>query len=201
MDLDLAFGAQKLKGVAATGAGDMLVSRYLGEYSALALRGQLYTAYTSAVALSLAAAATIGCMVWNRPGSGVRVHLLEWASQILVTSATCTGVGIAFGFQTTTPTTVTAATFYGRTLVSDIVANPGRVSCYNIATVLTAPLTAWVLHNNTAAIATTGEDQMSGSFKGGIILEEGAFATTVALGAAAAASGWTGSLLFAEVPK
>lgn len=200
-DLDLGFGSQKLKGVAATNAGDVLVSRYLGEYGAMALKGQVYSAYTSAVALSLAATATIGCMVWNPPGSGVRIHLLEWASQILVTSATCTGVALAVGFQTTTPTTVTAATFYGRLLVDDIVAKPGKAKAYNIATVLTAPLAALVLHHNTAAIATTGEDQMSGTFKGGIILEEGAFATTVALGAAAAASGWTGHLTFAEIPK
>ena len=58
-DLDLAFGAQKLKGTAATGAGDALVSQYLGKYGALALKGQLYAAYTTAVALSLPATATI----------------------------------------------------------------------------------------------------------------------------------------------
>lgn len=200
-DIDLVNGSQKVKGVAASPAGDMLVSQNLGDYAAMALKGQAYTAYTSAVALSLAATATIGCMVWNPPGSGVRIHLLEWASQILATSATCTGVALAIGYQTTTPTTTTAATFYGRTLVDDIVAKPGKARAYNIATVLTAPLTMWVLHHNTAAINTVGEDQMSGSFKGGIILEEGAFATTVALGAAAAASGWTGSLMFAEIPK
>ena len=200
-DLDLVFGAQKLKGSAATGVGDALVSEYLGKYAALALKGQLYLAYSTALALSLPATATIGCMVWNRPGSGVRVHLLEWSSQIYATSAACTGVVIAAGYQTTTPTTVTAATFYGRTLINDIVAQPGRVSAYNIATVLTAPLAVMLLHHNTAAIATTGEDVMTGTFGGGIILEEGAFATTAAHGAAAAATAWAGSLLFAEIPK
>lgn len=189
--------------VTARGAprGETLVSSYLGEYGALAEAGQVYTAYTSAVALSLAATATIGCMVWNPLGSGVRIHLLEWGSMIIVTDADCTGVGLAVGYQTTTPTTTTAATFYGRTLIDDIVAKPGKARAYNIATVLTAPLTMLTLHHNTAAINTVGEDMMTGSFKGGIVLEEGAFATTVALGAAAAASGWTGHLMFAEVPK
>lgn len=200
-DLDLVYGATKTKGVAATGNGDQLVTQYLGDYAAMAAKGQIYTAYTSAVALSLAATATIGCMVWNPPGSGVRIHLLEWASQIIVTDADCTGVGLAIGYQTTTPTTTTAATFYGRTLVDQVTAVAGKAKAYNIATVLTAPLTMAVLHHNTAAINTVGMENMSGSFKGGIILEEGGFATTVALGAAAAASGWTGHLMFAEIPK
>ena len=200
-DLDLTLGAQKLKGAAATGAGDALVSQHLGKYAALALKGQLYSAYGTALALSAPATATIGLMIWNRPGSGVRVHMLEWASQIFATSISCTGVLLAAGYQTTTPTTVTAATFYGRTLVNDIVAQPGKVSAYNIATVLTAPLAIMLLHHNTAAIATTGEDVMSGSFGGGVVLEEGAFVTVAAHGAAAAASAWAGSFLFAEVPK
>ena len=200
-DIDLIYGAGKLKGVAASPFGDQLVSQYLGEYGAMAAKGQIYTAYTSAVALSLAATATIGCMVWNPPGSGVRVHLLEWGSMVIVTDADLTGVGLAIGYQTTTPTTTTAATFYGSTRVTDIAARPGAVRAYNIATVLTAPLTMMTLHHNTAAINTVGMEAMNGSFKGGIVIEEGGFATTVALGAAGAASGWTGHLLFAEIPK
>ena len=200
-DLDLAYGANKVKGVSASPFGDQLVSQYLGDYSALAAKGQIYTAYTTSVALSLPATATIGCMVWNPPGSGVRIHLLEWASMIHVTDADCTGVLLATGFQTTTPTTTTAATFYGRTVVDDIVAKPGKARAYNIATVLTAPLAMYLLHHNTAAINTVGQENMSGAFKGCIILEEGGFATTAAHGAAAGTAGWSGHLLFAEIPK
>ena len=112
-DLDLAYGSQKLKGVAASPFGDQLVSALLGPYAAMAARGWLYSAYTTAVALSLPATATIGCMVWNPPGSGVNIYLLDWASQIYVTDADCTGVVLAAGYQTTTPTTTTAATFSG----------------------------------------------------------------------------------------
>lgn len=200
-DLDLAFGSQKLKGTAGTFAGDQLVSPLLGEYSALAARGWLYSAYTTAVALSLPATATIGCMVWNPPGSGVNIFLLEWASQIYVTDVDCTGVVLAVGYQTTTPTTTTAATFYGRLSVDQVTAVPGGAKAFNIATVLTAPLACALLHHSTAAINTVGQEQMSGSFKGGIMLKEGGFATTAAHGAAAGASGWAGHLIFAEIPK
>lgn len=200
-DQDLAFGAQKLKGVAASAFGDQLVSPFLGEYSALTKKGFLYAAYTTAVALSLPATATIGCMVWNPPGSGVDVYLLEWGSQIYVTDADCTGVVLATGYQTTTPTTTTAATFSGSLKINQATAVPGKAKAYNIATVLVAPLAVMLLHHSTAAINTVGQEQMSGTFKGGILLEEGGFATTAAHGAAAAASGWAGHLIYAEVPK
>lgn len=200
-DLKLAYGAGEVKSSAGTPFGDQLVSALLGPYAAMAARGWLYSAYTSAVALSLPATATIGCMVWNPPGSGVNIYLLDWASMIHVTDADCTGVVLAAGYQTTTPTTTTAATFYGRLSFDQVTAVPGAAKAYNIATVLTAPLACALLHHNTAAINTVGQEQMSDSFKGGILLREGAFATTAAHGAAAGTSGWTGHLIFAEVPK
>ena len=176
-----------------------LIDRLLGEYSELATRGWLFSAYYTGLALSLPATATIGGMVWNPPGSGVRIHMLEFSTMNYATDADCTGVVGAVGYQTTTPTTTTAATFYGRTLVDQIVAVPGKAKAYGIATVLTAPLAMMLLQHNTAAIASTGEDLVQGTFKGGIVLEEGAFFTTAAHGAAA--TSWAGSLLFAEVPK
>ena len=179
---------------------ETLISQLLPEYAELARRGFLFSSYSAAVALSIAATATIGNMIWNPPGSGVRIYLLAWASQIIVTDADCTGVGLAVGYQTTTPTTATVATFYGRTLINQATAIAGKGKAYGIATVLTAPLTCEVLHHNTAAIAVTGEDQMSGEFKGAWVLEEGAFATMVALGAAAGAAGHTSSMLVAEIP-
>src|SRR3990167_6484838 len=145
---------------------ETLASQLLPEYAELARRGYLYSSYSAAVALSIAATSTIGNMVWNPPGSGVRIYLLAWASQIIVTDADCTGVGLAVGYQTTTPTTTTAATFYGRTLINQTTAVAGKAKAYGIATVLVAPLNCEVLHHNTAAINTVGEDQMSGRFGG-----------------------------------
>lgn len=190
------------KGLAIPAAGpnnEALVSQLLPDWATLAQRGWLYSTYSTALALSLPAAATIGAMVWNPPGSGVRIHLLAFSSMNYATDADCTGVVLAVGYQTTTPTSTTAATFYGRTLIDQTTAVPGKAKCYSIATVLTAPLAVELLQHNTAAIATTGEDLVRGEFKGAWALDEGGFATTAAHGAAA--TSWAGHILFAEVPK
>lgn len=181
-------------------SGEVMASDLHGRYFETCRVGNLYVSYVATVATSLAATATIGNMVWNPAGSGIRVYLTKWTSQIVATSASCTGIAIAVGFQSTTPTTTTASTFSGKLDVSSTVAVVGKAISYSIATVLTAPLTAVVLHHNTAAIATTGEDIISGDLEGSIVLEPGGFATMCALGAAAAASAHTSSLMWVEVP-
>ena len=181
-------------------SGEAMVSGLNARYYEMCRTGNLYCSYVATVATSLAATATIGNMVWNPAGSGVRIYLTKWTSQIVATSATCTGIAIAIGFHSTTPTTTTGSTFSGRLDVQSTVAQTGKGISYSIATVLTAPLTAVVLHHNTAAIATTGEDINSGDLEGSIVLEPGGFATMCALGAAAAASAHTSSLMWVEVP-
>src|SRR5260221_10703016 len=59
-----------------------------------------------------------GNIIWNPPGSGVRLSILKWTSNVVATSASLTGIGIAGGFQTTSPTGLGAAT-----------AKIGRASC------------------------------------------------------------------------
>ena len=181
--------------------GDAFVSDLMPRYGEWAKRGGIYVSYSAVVATSVAATATIGNMIWNPPGSGMRLYLTKWTSQIVATSASCTGIALAFGYQTTTPTTTTAATFAGSCRVSDIVAVAPKARAYGIATVLTAPLTAIVLHHNTAAINTVGEDINAGDLEGSVCVEEGGFVTMVALGAAAAASAHTSSIMWIEVPK
>lgn len=178
----------------------LLVSELRGRYGEAARRGLVFTSYVATVATSLAATATIGNMIWNPPGSGVRLELLKWTSQIVATSATCTGIALAGGYQTTTPTTTTAATVSGSTRVAAATLSAGKAIAYSIATVLTAPVVMVVLHHNTAAINTVGMEQMSGDLESLIIVEEGGFVTMAALGAAAAASGHTSSLTWMEVP-
>lgn len=188
-----------------TAGGDTLGGQYVTELlpprAALARAGMLYTVQVSTVATSLPATATIGNFIWNPPGSGCNLFLLDWTSQIVVTSATCTGIGLALGFQTTTPTSITAATTAGNTISSAVtrVLDPTTVTA-SIATVLTAPLLVHTLHHNTAAINTVGEDEMTGDLKGAFMLPEGGFAHLCALGAAAAASGHTSSLMYARIP-
>lgn len=178
----------------------LLITGLRGRYAEMARRGMYYTSYVTAVATSLAATATIGNMVWNPPGSGVRLELAKWTSNIVATSASCTGIGIAGGYQTTTPTTVTAATVTGSTRIAATTLSAGKALAYSIATVLTAPVVIAVLHHNTAAINTVGAEQMSGDFEGSIVVEEGGFVTLVSFGAAAAASAHTSSIGWIEVP-
>ena len=179
--------------------GAMVTSGLRGNYAELASRGGVFSSYVATVATSLAATATIGNMIWNPPGSGVRLELLRGVSQIVATSATSTGIAIAGGYQTTTPTTTTAATSTGSTRIRATTLTAGQAIAYSIATVLVAPVIIRPLHHNTAAIATTGEDSQTGDFNGEIVVEEGGFVTLVSLGAAVAASGHTSGLIWAEV--
>ena len=182
--------------------GGVMMSHLLPDYYEQANLGNVYTSYVTAVALSAPATATIGNLIWNPPGSGVKLVMLGWTSQIVATSASCTGVAIAGGFQTSAPTTVTAATSVGNTLVTATTRQMGtsQTIANKIATVLTAPVIIEVLHHNTAAINTVGMEMMRGEFKGGIVVAPGGFVTLVALGGAAAASGHTSSLTWMEVP-
>lgn len=179
--------------------GAVVVSGLRGKYAEHAARGGVYTSYVATVATSLISTSTIGNMIWNPPGSGVRLELLRWVSQIVATSATCTGIAIAGGYQTTTPTATTGATSTGSTRIRATTLTAGQALAFSIATVLTAPVIIRPLHHNTAAIATTGEDVLTGEFDGEITVEEGGFVTLCALGAAAAASAHTSGLIWAEV--
>src|SRR5260221_241530 len=141
-----------------------------------------------------------GNIIWNPPGSGVRLSILKWTSNVVATSASLTGIGIAGGFQTTSPTGLGAATATGNTFVNGIVRIAGLAQAYGSATLLTAPVIIAVLHHNTAAINTVGAEQMSGDLEGSIVVDQGGFVTLCALGAAAASSGHTSSIMWEEVP-
>lgn len=177
----------------------LLTTGLRARYAELSRRGQVFTSYVATVATSVPATATIGNMVWNPPGSGVRLELIRWGSLIVATSASCTGIAIAGGYQTTTPTSTTGATVTGSTNISQVTLKSGKAAAYSIATVLTVPVIIMPLHHNTAAIATTGVDDMVGDFDGLITVEEGGFVTLTALGAAAASSAHTSALLWAEI--
>lgn len=185
--------------------GDTLGGQYVTELlpprAALARAGYLFTLQVSAVATSLPSTSTVGTFLWNPPGSGVQLFLLDWTSQIVATSATCTGIGLATGFQTTTPTSITAATSAGNTIAQGVTRTPDATTVTaSVATVLTAPILVHTLHHNTAAINTVGMEEITGDLKGAFMLPEGGFAHLCALGAAAAASGHTSSLMYARIP-
>jgi hypothetical protein len=183
--------------------GDLMVSELHGRYYEQSIRRNMFFALSKARATSLGATAQIGLIVYNPVDSGVNLSLTKWTSAVVATSATLTGLVLGIGYQATTPTTVTVADASGSTfglLQSPTIFNTGKAKAYSIATLLFAPLDAWLLHHNTAAINTVGGDQFTGDLEGMFTIPPGGLATIQALGAAAAASGHTCSLAWEEVP-
>lgn len=180
--------------------GDAIVSELHGRLYEQASRRNLFFSLCLARATSLPATAMIGNIVYNPPDSGVNLSMVRWKSQIIATSATCTGIALAVGYQPTTPTTVTAADSTGCTFLQQPTLITGKARAYAIATVLIAPVNVTLLHHNTAAINTVGVDQLEGDFEGAFIVPPGCFVAVSALGAAAAASAHSSFLLWEEVP-
>ena len=180
--------------------GDLVMSELHGRYYEQAVRKNVYFSLCVARATSLPATASIGSIVFNPPDSGVNLAISKWQSQVIATSATLTGIGLAVGYQPTTPTTVTAADATGSTYLTQPTLLTGKAKAYAIATVLVAPVMVAMLHHNTAAINTVGIDQASGDFEGQLIVPPGGFICFAATGAAAAASGHTSWISWEEVP-
>jgi hypothetical protein len=185
--------------------GDSIVSELHGRYYEQAVRKNVFFSLGVAQATSVAGTAMIGNLVWNPPDSGVNLALNKWTSHILATQAALTSVGLCAGYQTTSPTTVTVATAAGSTFLqltgaTNAVFLPGKAKAFTVATVLLAPVTFINLHHNTAAIAITGEDVISGDLEGLFVVPPGGFVAFATVGAAAAASGHTSFLSWEEVP-
>jgi len=112
---------------------------------------------------------------------------------------------MAVGYSSAAPTTTTVADNSGSTLftLSGATNNQfvkGKAQAFAIATFLIAPLAVWLLHHNTAAIATTGVDQLEGNMESSFIIPPGGFFCMAAQGAAVAAAGHTSSWLWEEIP-
>lgn len=185
--------------------GDGIVSELHGGLYEQAVRRNLFFSLSMVRATSLPATAMIGNIVYNPPDSGVNLAMQQWNSHIVVTSATTTGIGLAASYQTTVPTTVTAADATGSTFLSlsgatNLVFQTGKAKAYAIATLLIAPTLVALLHHNTAAIATTGIDVAQGTFEGGLIVPPGGIICMAAIGTAVAAAGHSSWMTWEEVP-
>ena len=184
--------------------GDLIDSQLNPAYYEQAARGNTFFSTSLARATSLPATAMVGNVVWNPPDSGVNCVITKWQSSMHATSATCTGIMLGVGYQTTQPTTVTVADTVGSTFVrlngaTNAVLVAPKAKGFAIATMLFAPVVVWHLHHNTAAIATTGVDSMQGDLQGAIIVPPGGYFCVVAQGAAAAAASHSSSLMWEEV--
>lgn len=181
--------------------GDTMVSELHGRYYEQAARKQLYFSYSAARATTVTTTvAMVGNIVYNPPDSGVNLALNKWSSSILVTSATTTAVVLTVGYQSTTLTTLTAADQSGAAYVTQPTLTAGKARAFALATALIAPVPVYVMHHNTAAIAVTGVDQLSGDFEGSFVIPPGGFAAIQTIGATMAASAHYSTLMWEEVP-
>ena len=180
--------------------GASVVTEAHGKYAEASVRKRLFFSYCAARATSLPATSQIGNIVWNPPGSGVNLSMLLWTSQIQVTSATTLGITIGYSAQATTPTTATVADASGSCYLDAASPSSGKAKAYAIGTIAVAPTPVMNLHHVTAAIATTGVDQMHGDFEGLFTIPPGYVVALSAITAAVAASGMTSTLTWEEIP-
>jgi hypothetical protein len=192
-------GAANPTGLPGGIAGELIASELMPRYSTLTKLGKVFTARGALQTLSVAGTAMTGLVLWNPAGSGVDMHVLKVAGDVAVTSATMTGIALAYiTNQPTTPTTVTAASAQSCDYVSGAL---GSVKAYSVATLVAAPVAQFDVMHNTAAIAVTGEDTgFLLDLEGSIVVPAGNGICFVALGAASAASAVNLSAKYAELP-
>lgn len=170
------------------------------DYGDATLGGKQFfaTALDMEVALYTATSA-IGLIIYNPPGSGVNLLFNKWSVTVYATSATMTGMVLAISAQTTTPATTTAAPLWGKTLLTGSTGLVGgQALAYSIATIAVAPVLAWHLFHNTAAINTVGAEVIGGDLKNSIGAAPGTVTVMGALGAAGANVNL--GLMWKEVP-
>ena len=170
-----------------------------GQYREGTVGGNQFFAFSASQNMAFyTATAAIGLIIYNPIGSGVNAVFGKWCVNVWATSATTTGIVLASQAQTITPTTVTAATAWGKCLLTPPNFGAGKCLAYSIATIQTAPLMVWNLVHNTAAIAITGVDNMSGDLQGAFAAGPG---TVTLIGALAVASVTSNQgIMWEEVP-
>ena len=178
-------------------SAEVVVQELHGRYYETARRGALFYASVAAVALTSLNATATGLILWNPNNSGVNMVLQKAMVQVIVTSASMTSIGFAFGVQAVVPTSVTAVATTGSCYLAN---NAGNVKAYSAATLAVAPGLLLNFAHNTAAIATTGVDGLVTDFEGSIVVPSGYALVLNAGGAASAASAVNATVLWEEVP-
>ena len=181
--------------------GDVIVSELHGRYYEQVSRGNVFTAYSAARAITVVGTGMVGLQLWNGSpvSGGINIVLLKTGGLISVTSATTTGLLLTTGVgQVSAPTGQTAADTVKCNFINGRAPNASAMAA---GTFTNAPTGIATLMHNTAAIAVTGEDVgYTIDFEGSIILPPQTYCAIAALGATAAAAAWTGYLMWEEVP-
>ena len=180
--------------------GAVVVAGSAGKYKEPSRNHFMCFSHTIERATSLPGTAMVGHIVWNPPGSGIMLSLAKWSIAIVATSASCTGISLAVASQGLTPASTTVADAYGSCFLSSGFSANCIAKAYAIATLLATPTRIMNLVHNTADIAATGIDNMSGDLDGVFTVPEGYAICLVADGGAVAASGMTSSLFWEEIP-
>jgi len=156
-----------------------------GDYQDSAAGGEMFFANALDMEVALyTATAAIGLIIYNPSTSGVNMFPYLWGCQVYATSATMTGLVLAVNSQPTLPATVTVAPLTGKCLLTGSTGLAvGKCAAYSVATII-APVLAWPLFHNTAAINTVGAEVISGDLKGAFGFAPGTCAVLGALGAA-----------------
>jgi hypothetical protein len=181
--------------------GALVVQELHGRYYEQVYRKNVFTAYSTARAITVVGTAMVGLQLWNSSpvSGGVNLVLLKTGGLISVTSATTTGLILASGIgQVSAPTGQTAADAVKNNYISG---TSPQATAIAAGTFTNAPTGLLTLMHNTAAIGATGEDP--GYFvdlEGSIIVPPQTYVCIAALGATAAALAWTGFLMWEEVP-
>ncbi len=165
--------------------GGLIVSG--GAYKDSTLGGKQYFAFcqSQAVTLYSEAAAAVGMIIYNPPTSGVNLVWNKWSVIQWATDADMTGIVLAISAQAAVPTGLTAATLTGRTLLTGSVGLvAGSAAAYSEAAITTAPVIAWPLFHDTAAINTVGAEVIGDDLRGGFGSAPGTVTVMGALGAA-----------------
>lgn len=185
--------------------GDTIVSELHGKDYEQAYRGKMCFSTTLARATSLAATSQVGNIVRNPLSSGVNLVLRKWSIDVIVASATCLGFQLGYTYQATDPTGLTASDAWGQTMfgagaVAATAFNAGQARAYAAATLLAAPLPFHILSINGAALNTVSSNVNAGDLDGAYVVPPGGIVAICAIGAAAAASGVSSTLIWEEVP-
>jgi hypothetical protein len=164
-----------------TDDGAAMAVQLSGNYSEPAIRSRYYFAYCSAGAVTVPALITTGLAIYNPSTSGVNAVLGKWTLATITNAATTLGYVIAASAVTGVTLSAAATTTGCTNVTGSLVA--GKVQAISSGTFAGAvPTTVALLCHNTAAIATTGADQMSGDLDGSVVVPPGYMAGIYAVG-------------------
>jgi hypothetical protein len=143
---------------------------------------------------------TIGNIVWNPPGSGVKLALARWIISCQFSNPTCYSYALGYGVQLTAPTDPLEGTS-GCCFLGAIGGSPGKAKVYYLADLATSLTTIQLLAYNSVSVGDKGMARIGGDFEGGRVVLPGYVVGIKALSADSAPySGISSVLIWEEVP-